>query len=129
MIEAALFGHLTTEAGLAGLVGSRVYPVQLVQGATLPAVTYQRISTRPVTHRGSTAPTFSRPRFQFDCWAGSYDEALALRGALRAAMGTLAQAGPPRIDVALMQDDRDGIEATPGRWLASLDYFIWHEEG
>ncbi len=128
MIEAALFGHLSTEAGLAALVGTRVFPVQLPQGATLPAVTYQRISTRPMTHRGSTTPTYSRPRFQLNCWASSYDGTVALRAAVRAAMGTLAQASGPRIDVALMQDDRDVVEATAGRWVASLDYFIWHRE-
>lgn len=128
MIEAALFGHLSTEAGLAALVGTRVYPVQLPQGATLPAVTYQRISTQVVQHRGSVAPSFSRPRFQLNCWASSYDGTVALRAAVRAAMGTLAQASSPRIDVALLADDRDVVEATPGRWVASLDYFVWHKE-
>lgn len=128
MIEAALFGHLSTEAGLSALVGTRVFPIQLPQGATLPAVTFQRISTRPLTHRSSTTPTYSRPRFQFGCWASSFDGAVALRAALRAAMGTVAQASSPRIDVALLQDDRDVVEATPGRWVASLDYFIWHRE-
>lgn len=128
MIEAALFGHLSTDAGLSALVSTRVYPVQLPQDADLPAVTFQRISTRPVTHRDSTVPTYSRPRYQFNCWAASFDDAVTLRAALRAAMGTLAQASGPRIDVALMQDDRDVVEATPGRWVASLDYFVWHAE-
>jgi len=128
MIEAALFGHLSTDAGLSALAGTRVYPVQLPQDATLPALTFQRVSTRPVTHRDSTVPTYSRPRYQINCWSSSFDGAVALRLALRLAMGTLAQASGPRIDVALMQDDRDVVEAAPGRWVASLDYFVWHAE-
>lgn len=127
MIEAAIRAHLIADAGLTALVGSRVYPMQLPQRPTLPAVTYQRISSTPTQHRGAAAAGHERTRFQFDCWASDYDTTLAVRAALAAAMGTLVQANNPRIDVALLQGERDNIDTAAGRWRATLDYFIWHE--
>lgn len=114
-IESALYSHLATNTSV------KVYPAQLPQQATLPAITYTRISTVPVQHRGSAKPTFSRPRFQIDCWADSYTGASNLRVTVRTAMGAFS-------NVSLLQDDRDIVEAAVGRWRASLDYFIWHQE-
>lgn len=114
-IESTLYSHLVANTSV------KVYPAQLPQQATLPAITYTRISTAVIQHRGSAKPTFSRPRFQIDCWADSYTGASNLRATVRTAMGTLSK-------VALLQDDRDIVEAAVGRWRASLDYYIWHEE-
>lgn len=127
MIEAAIRAHLIADAGLAALVGARVYPLQLPQRPTLPAVTYQHISTLPTQHRDNPYAHHERSRYQFDCWAGDYDSTLAVRAALAAAMGTLAQTDDLRIDVALLQGKRDNIDTAAGRWRATMDYFIWHE--
>lgn len=127
MIEAAIRTHLIGDAGLAALVAARVYPVQLPQRPTLPALTYQRISTVPTQTRGEAAANHERTRFQIDCWAADYDSMLAVRTALGAALGTLAQAANPRIDVALKQNGREGLDTASGRWRATVDYFIWHE--
>lgn len=126
-IEAALRAHLVADAGLAPLVGQRIYPQQLPQKPALPAVTYRRVSTVPTQHRDNPYARHRRARYQFDCWAGDYDTTLSVKAALAVAMGTLAQASNPRIDVALQQDDRDIVDDSTGRWRASLDYFIWHE--
>lgn len=126
MIEAAIRAHLIADAGLSALIDARVYPLQLPQRPALPAVTYQRISSTPTQHRDAAAAAHKRTRFQFDCWAADYDAAAAVRTALEAALGTLAQASEPRIDVALLQSERDNIDAAAGRWRATLDYFIWH---
>jgi len=126
-IAQALHRHLPTHAALTS-IGSRCYPLQLPQTATLPAVTYQRVSAEPIKHRGSCKASFNRPRFQLDGWADSYGDAEALRAALKDAMADLAQQSSPRIDVALLQDERDIYEAEPDRWRCSLDFFIWHTE-
>lgn len=127
-IEAAIRTHLLTVTGLTNLVVARIYPGKLPQTPTLPAVVFTRISTAPVQDRSSATPVFSRGRWQFDCWATTYDGANALRLALRPALGGIAQASGPRIDVALMQDDRDIEEPETARWRAVLDYFIWYAE-
>ena len=117
--------RLEANAALAALVGNRIHPVQLPQNATLPAITYTRISRKPTQHRSNPRATHNRQRVQFDIWAGSYDSTEQVRAALFDAMAQI-QGGNPRIDVALVQDDRDAFESDPGRWRGIVDYMITH---
>lgn len=121
-IEARLYAALTGHAGLSALVGTRVYPIQLPQVPTLPAVTYLRISTVPVQHRQNQTPTYSQARFQLDGWAAGFDAMIALRKQIRLAMGTFGSTSSPT--VALLVGDRDILEAEPERWRCVLDYRI-----
>lgn len=127
-IEAALYAHLAADAGLAAVVSTRIYPMQLPQQPTLPALTYQRISTLPTQHRGNAIALHRRVRMQIDCWAADYDTTLTVRAAVLAAMNSLAQDSGPRIDVAQLAEDRDVIDPLTARWRASIDFFIWYEE-
>lgn len=127
-VALALHNQLATYPALAELISGRVYPVQLPLSPTLPATTYQRISNATIKHRGNRRPTYGRPRFQIDGWASTYKDAQALRAVIMDAMGDFSRASNPRVDVALHQDDRDIIEAVPGRWRTSLDYFIFATE-
>ena len=65
-IEEVIVSKLKAHSGLAALVGAWVYPAPLPQRPTLPAVTYQRISTTPYQTRDSAKADYERPRFQFD---------------------------------------------------------------
>ncbi len=68
MIESALCSVLENDAAVAALVGTRVYAMPLPQDPTLPAITYQRIST--VLGAGISGPeSLARVRVQVDCWA------------------------------------------------------------
>lgn len=127
-VAAALHAHLAGFAGLSAMIGTRIYPVQLPATPVLPALTYQRIDTLPVQHRSRQQAAFSRPRFQIDGWAATYKGATVLREQIKAAMGTFVRGSNPRVDAALLRDDRDILEASPGRWRCSLDYHIWSEE-
>ena len=69
---------LTDDAGVAALVGTRVYPVALPQTPTYPAISYQRISTTP--QGGST--TLRVSRYQINCWATSYGGVQSLANAV-----------------------------------------------
>lgn len=127
-VAAVLHAHLAGYPGLNALIGTRVYPVQLPNTAVMPAVTYQRIDTMPMQHRSSRRANYGRPRFQIDGWATSYSGAVTLRAQIREAMGDFIKDADPRIDVALLKDDRDIVESSPGRWRCSLDYHIWSED-
>ena len=72
-------------------VGTEVYPSRLGQGATLPALVYQFIpSDGPLyTHDGDTGTDVAR--VQFDCWADTYEAAVALHEELRAAVSGFSQ--------------------------------------
>lgn len=125
-IEAALFSHLSTYAGVTALAGTRVYPLVLPQQPVLPAVTYQPISETPVQDRDSRALTYTRTRMQMVGYAATHDGAIGLRDALRGAMGAFVRANNPRVSVALEQQVRTEYEPEMARWRALLDYWIWH---
>lgn len=127
-IELAVRAHLLVDPPLAALIGDRIDPIQLAQRATLPALTYARISRKPTQHRDNPVPTYSRVRIQFDVWAASYAQAVDVKNALVNAMGALVRTTNPRIDVSLLQDDRDALEVDTGRWRSIIDYFVWYKE-
>lgn len=126
-IEEVIVSKLEAHSGLAALVGTRVYSAPLPQRPTLPAVTYQRISTAPFQTRDSAEADYERPRFQFDVWANSQASRVAVASALRGALATIQQSSNPRVDVTLLQDAQEFYEAESGRYRTILDAFIWHE--
>lgn len=72
-IEADIF---TT---LRGLVGDRVYRNIAPQTVnTLPRITFQQVGGQGVNFVDPTVPTKKNGRFQFNVWAATYDEAMAL---------------------------------------------------
>lgn len=125
-IEVALFSHLSTYAGVTALAGTRIYPLVLPQQPVLPAVTYQPISETPVQDRDSRALTYTRTRVQLVGYSSTHDGAIALRDALRAALGAFERVTGPRVSVALEQQVRTEYEPEMARWRALLDYWIWH---
>lgn len=127
-IEARIYAALTGHAGLAALIGVRVWPIQLPELPTLPAVTYLRVSTAPVQHRNNPTPTYSRARFQLDGWADGFDNMIALRRQIRLAMGAFTLTSAPRVDMALLAGDRDILDAEPDRWRCTMDYMISFQE-
>jgi hypothetical protein len=126
-LEEALRGQLIAYAPLAALVGDRVYQMQLTETATLPAVSFFRISTVPLSHRNISH--FGRVRVQVDGWAESAAEIGTLRHHLKSALVGWQQGADPRVDGTLLQDDRTIIEPQLGRWRASIDFTFFAEEG
>lgn len=128
-IGEVIYSKLTGYAGLSALVGSRVYPSQLPQRVTLPAITYFRVTTTFVTTRDNGGrASLERPRIQFDCWGETRKQARAVAAELRYALATFPQASGPRVDVALPANDFDDYEPDTQRHRVILDAFIWHEE-
>lgn len=84
-IEADLYTRLTGHAGLSALVSTRVYPLLAPQDATLPYVTYQRISA-PVLHTFARGAPATQARFQFDAYAASGLSAQQVAAQLRTAL-------------------------------------------
>lgn len=120
MNESQMRTILLGQPGLAALVGERMYPQTLPQGATLPAVTYSLISG---TTEGDSqdGPGVSRRRYQFDCWGATYSDATAVATAL-----TTAVSGTRRIGQASFVDNEvDGFEAETQRWRRIVDVMVW----
>jgi hypothetical protein len=133
-IEAGLVYKLTTTAGITTLISTRVYLERIPQGATLPCLTYQRISTpRILTHDTSGSAGTAHPRFQFDAWAATYSSAKAIADALRAALNGFKGTITSGVDSVVVQAaliDGESSEPDPEAGLARIrsDYIIYHLE-
>jgi len=122
-----LFEYLDNHEGLSREVDSRIHPLRLPQKPTLPAVTYTRISTpREHAFERSFLP---HPRYQFDCWAETYnrahdvaDEVVSALDIYRGAMGDWT------VQASIVEDERDGIDEVTGIFHVMVEAVIWYED-
>lgn len=127
-IEAALTTHCTTYPALAALIGDRFEPQPKSLFSALPAIAYGRVGHRATQHRSSRRANHGRTRMQFDLWGATPLQVMNLADVFKDAMADFVQSSNPRVDVSLLQDDRDAHEAEPGQWRRILDFHIWHTE-
>lgn len=127
-LEAAIKSRLGAYGGLTALVASRVYPLQLPQRPTLPAVTYRRIDG-PREHAMGADPGLAHPRIQVDSWGASYADTKAVatqvRGALQRWRGIAAGV---EVLAVYLQGDEDGYEPETKQWRVRQDWIVWHRE-
>ena len=133
-ISTTLFTVLSSAAAVAALVGSRIYPVLLDQGAgvlpsSLPAITYQRISE---IREGSFGGPNALPGtlIQVDSWASSFLGAEAVAEAVRKAIdgyqGT--PAGGNQVQASILENQVDHYEAEVKIYRRQQDYRLWWVE-
>lgn len=132
VLDEGLYTYLSTYAGLVSLISTRVYAFKIPQGATLPCLTFFRVSTpREATHDSSgIGNELSHPRFQFDAWATTYASAKAISDQVRAALhgkkSTIATG--VSINGSLAQDERPTYEPETQLYRVSSDFIIWHND-
>ena len=123
--------YVVGATGVAALIGTRMYPTNLPQACTLPAVAYHVISRSHVPHLKGVADAGTM-RVQFDCWAKTRLGADAVGDAILARLKTLAALGPTTIGSATKVNDveidgprHDGTPPPDGsdewEYLCSLD--------
>ncbi len=136
-LSESLYAHLTTHAGLASLVASRVYPVYRPLEAPLPAVTYQVISAVPPPHPSGSDPPLKSVRVQVDSWGATYASVLAVaaevRSALRDYSGVMGGDGGTVVERSFWEGESElyeaGREGAKGLFRVSADFIIWVAEG
>lgn len=79
-LNVAVYSMVTGDGTLAGLVGTRVYPLQYPADATFPCITYRIISGYQQPHTGNKALYIAR--VQFDIWDYHYDDVITIKEAL-----------------------------------------------
>ena len=127
-IETALYSYLASYAGLTALIGDRIYPLVIPEQASLPAIAYQRISTRfTYSHDGDSE--LDRPRFQFSCVAATAKAAREVRDQVVAALS--AYSGDMQgvnVGVSFIENEMDGYEPQPtDAYAMRVDALIWHD--
>ena len=135
VLEEGIASYIKLHADMIAVIDGRIYALRIPQGATIPCMTYQRISTpRILTHDTSGATgDLTSPRFQFDAWAETPKEAKeitdALRGILNGKTGAIGTA--PRqvtIRAALSDSEVPGFVPDIELYRGRSDYIIWYEE-
>ncbi len=129
-IEDGLHSHLAADAGVSALVAARIYPLWAPQKPTAPYVVYSRINTERLHHlSGSSA--LANPHFQFDVFAETFADMVAVAAALRAALDNYSGGmGSPVLTVGsvMVVDERDTFEPDTGLYHDQLDFSIWHDD-
>ncbi len=134
-IEQSLYTHLTSDADIASIIGNgdspetyRMYPLRLSQGASLPAITYQRVSgPREYDLAGPTGR--ARPRMQVDCWATSYSAVKDLASkVIKVLNGLNGNMGGEQVHGVTLEGERDGFEDETEYRRVILEFIIPFKE-
>lgn len=119
---------LVGDPGVAALVGSRVFPVEMPQGSELPAVVCSVVSSVPESSlTGDVATTLKSSRVQVDCYArpsnagGGYAQAHELARAVELVLGNLSDHDLGGV----AENSRDLFDNVTQHHRVSLDFTIW----
>jgi hypothetical protein len=123
MLEANLQKIITEAPSFTAIAGTRLYPVLLPEEPTLPAATYQRITT--IRSYSTTGPvSLNRVRMQFDCWGETYAQVKQLQAALLAILEDRSTYTSAGIDSIMLDTATDGYEHDARIYRVSLDFIV-----
>jgi len=112
-----LFTHLSTDAGLAAVIATRLYPSSAPPDPTLPFIVYYEFATpREHTFRGVAV---HKPRIQYSIYGEHYDDCVEAADALCAAL--LAYESP-----VTFEDERAYHDVTTGLYRRDVDAKVPH---
>ena len=126
-VESELYTRLTTHAGLSALVVLRVFPGHLPQGATLPAISYSRVSAGRPSAMG-TDIGLVEARFQIDVWDDDYLGLVAVKEQVRAALQRWSTSSGTIVRDTFFENEIDLYEDELEIHHAALDFRPWYEE-
>jgi len=127
-IMEALRAFLLADAGVAGLVGERVFVTEAPQDAALPLVVLKRVSTPRVY--AQTGPSgLAWPRVQITARAARQAEAVAVAKAVRTAVnGYRGSMGDVPVQAVFVDTERDGFLFDTDKFERVQDAIVWHAE-
>jgi len=85
LVEEALYSLLSGNAGVEALVGTRISAINKAENTALPAITYHRVTSQRFSAMRADSGIV-KGRFQIDAWAETYDVAVIVKEAVRAAV-------------------------------------------
>jgi len=116
--QSDLHATLTGSAGLAALIGTRLYPNESAQSPTLPFIVYYEFATpREQSLDGAIAVT--KARIQYSIYAETYAQALGVADALRDALQASSY-------LVVYEDERANNDMVSGLERRDLDVRIVH---
>jgi hypothetical protein len=125
-----VYARLTGHAGLATLVGDRIYPEHLPQNPTCPAVTYFQVGG-PRDHSLAGSSGLAVTRWQVDVWAPTYIEAKAVAEEVRLALDSY-RTTTMRVfldnEVDLPEPTQDTSASLLNVRHVALEFEVWYTE-
>lgn len=123
--ESGFVALLLGQPSVVTLIGDRVMPAPLDEGATLPALTYQVINAgTTVAHDGDL--NLDPVQVQLDIWASTKTEATAVRDAIFSINGFRGQAGGEQFDGVIIQNYFDNPEPDLNEHRITMEMFVNH---
>lgn len=114
---------------MTALIATRFYPDTKPQGAALPAIAYQRISTPRILTLKEGKSTLAYPRFQLTVFARSASDRAALKDAIRATYAGYSDlAAGGSIDRILIDAEDDTYTPETSTYSSMIDLIVWHQE-
>lgn len=127
-IESGLYRHLSADAGVSALVGTRIHKGIATQNQTRPYITLFPVSNPKL--RSLTGPSgLANPRIQIDSWGDTYASAKSVAEAVRKALdGFRGLMGSVRVRGSILQTDRYLYDDGAKLHRFSADFTFWHDE-
>lgn len=128
-MEGAFIDLLLTDAAIAAVVETRVYPLRRPQGSALPAIVSTRISGQPLYVDEGEAG-LQNARVQVDSWAATYTQAKDLAQLVRARLSAFSGVHDG-IDFSyiMLDEERDltesGANASEYLMRVAMDFIVW----
>ncbi len=132
----AVRDYLLTKTAVTSLVSTRIYPDTLPQNATMPAVTYSKISTLH-EHTLSALAGLANCRIEFSCFASTRRVANNIAATIQQC-GIIGLKGvQSTIDIRAVQieDGQQTYQETPTdgsqvhRYVTTFDLRVYYQEG
>ncbi len=132
ILEAAIYAILAAAAGVTTIVGARIYPNLMPEGAAYPALTYFTVSADE-EHTLDRASGLVHQRIQVDAWGNDYTTVKTLmkqvRSALEAAYGIVqTPLGNLDINGILRDNERDLYEDKTRTHHCAGDFLVLYNE-
>ena len=121
----AIYSILSNDSTLTAITSTRIYPLRIPQGASLPAVTYFVVSGGPMqTKDGAVSDNFDS--FQVSCFATSYSTIQSIYSAVKSALERYSgTAASTTIHTITYMGHVDLYEEDAGVYHRAIDFRIW----
>jgi len=128
MLSNAIYDLLSTDAGVSAIVGTRIYPLLIEQGADMPAIAYTLISNTRVPALNADT-TITEARVQVDLYGNTFDSVVLLADAVRVAAQRYAgtNATVVILDI-IIESESHSRDDTADLFRVSTDLMIIYRE-
>lgn len=122
-VDDALRTLVLADAGMSALIGERMYPDVLPQGATFPAIRFFEVSLTPLYQHDGDA-NLDTSRYQFDCYAANRPAAKDVAMVLRTILGGLKKVYRDGVNfqAGFLVNSLSGYDDALNAWRVTQDY-------